>query len=158
MTNTNLETSDLKDLSQELFDLLGIEAKLNLTEEDGKEGSTTIINIDAPDAVGLLIGYHGETLNAIQSFLTIAYKQRTGEWRRILVDVADYRSKQEENLISLAKQAAERAKHTGEAQNLYNLNSQQRRVVHLALSEDKEIETLSEGEGEERYLIIRQKS
>jgi spoIIIJ-associated protein len=85
------------------------------------------------------------------------YRQENGEWKRISVNVGDWREKQEEYLSEMAKVTAERAKQTGEPQNLYNLSPSQRRIIHIALSEDKEIETESVGEGEERYLVVKPK-
>ncbi len=140
-------------LSGELFALLGIGAKI-----DVQLNETLKIDIEPDKEVGLLIGRHGETLNAIQFFLRVAIAQKTGSWPRTVVNIGDWRVKQEEHLEFLAKQAAERAKLTGEPQYLYNLSPGQRRIIHLALSDNKDIETESEGEGEERFLVIKIKS
>ena len=141
-----------EELLQELFILMGIGATFKVGL--GDEGQSLAVTIDAPNESGLIIGYHGETLWAIQSFLSMAIKQRKGEWVRVAVDIAGYREKQEEKLIELAKQTAERAKETHEPQPLYNLTPGQRRVIHLTLSGEKGIETKSEGEAQERYLVI----
>ncbi len=142
---------EIKELLTELFDLIGIKASFNITlEEDFYK-----IEVEDTESAGLLIGAHGTTLAAIQSFLTIAMKQKTGEWVKISLDIANWNKKQNDRLTDLATQAAERARQTGEEQRLYNLNPQARRMVHMALANDTEIETLSEGEGENRYLIIK---
>jgi spoIIIJ-associated protein len=75
-----------------------------------------------------------------------------------VVNVGDYREKEEDYLKSLAASTAQRARETKEPQNLYNLKPWQRRIIHLALSEEKDLTTESMGEGEERYLIIKPKS
>lgn len=144
---------EIEKITKELFELLGLEAGLKVREED----DVVYLDIETPEATGLLIGRHGETLNAIQSFLAMATKQATGEWVRVVVNVGDWRQKQEEQLVKLADQAAARTTETGQPQHLYNLNATQRRVVHLALAENKAVETLSEGEGDERYLIVKPK-
>ncbi len=144
---------EIKKIASELFKLLGLEVDLKVKEEDG----IVYLNIEAPEATGLLIGRHGETLNAIQSFLAMAIKQASGEWVRVVVNIGDWRQKQEEQLVKLANQAATRATETGQPQYLYNLNATQRRIVHLALAENKAVETQSEGEGNERYLIVKPK-
>ncbi len=115
------------------------------------------IDIETEEETGLLIGRHGETIEAIQSILGMMLKKKTGDWVRIIVDVGGWREKQEERLRDLATQTAERAKETGEGQPLYNLSPAQRRVIHLTLADDPDIETESAGEDEERYLIIRPK-
>ena len=72
-------------------------------------------------------------------------------------NVGDWREKQEEHLRILAKEAAERAKETGNPQPIYNLTPSQRRIVHMELTNDKEVVTESTGEGDERYLVISPK-
>jgi spoIIIJ-associated protein len=89
--------------------------------------------------------------------LGIMLKQKTGEWARVLVNIGDYREKEEDYLKNLAEGAAARAKETGEPQTLYNLKAGQRRIIHMFLTQDKEVETESQGEGSERYLLIKPK-
>ena len=72
----------------------------------------------------------------------------------MLVNVGNYREKEEDYLKNLADSTAQRAKETGEPQSLYNLKPGQRRTIHMFLSEDKEIKTESEGEDANRYLVV----
>ncbi len=145
----------LQKLTEELFPLMATKAKAEVSYD--KENEAFSVNVDAGDETGLLIGKKGETLLGIQTILGFLLKQKTGEWSRVLMNVGDYREKEERYLKDLAATTAQRAKETGDAQNLYNLKSWQRRVIHLALSEDKDIVTESEGEGEDRYLVIKSK-
>ena len=145
----------LQKLADELLSLMATKAKAEVSYD--KDNEVFNVNIDAGDETGLLIGKKGETLLGIQTILGFLLKQKTGEWNRLLVNVGDYREKEESYLKDLAASTAQRAKETGEPQNLYNLKAWQRRVIHLTLSEDKSITTESEGEGEERYLIIKPK-
>lgn len=149
------KTKILQKLTEELFSLMSTKAKAEVSYD--KENEAFTVNVDAGDETGLLIGKKGETLLGIQTILGFLLKQKTGEWNRILVNVGDYREKEEGYLKDLAATTAQRAKETGEAQNLYNLKSWQRRIIHLVLSEDKDITTESEGEGEERFLVIKSK-
>jgi len=84
-------------------------------------------------------------------------KGQTGEWYKLIVNVGDYREKQEEKLRELAEQSANRAIETKEAQPLYNLNANQRRVVHMHLAPRTDVVTESEGVEPERYLVIKAK-
>jgi spoIIIJ-associated protein len=146
---------EIKDVTEELLAKVGVDAKASVTTEE-QEGQTVYkVLIDSPREAGLLIGAHGTTLQAIQSFLAMAIKQSTGEWARIVVDIGDWRQKAEAHLIGLARAAAERAKATGEPQPLYNLTASQRRIVHLALADEKGITTESEGEDAGRYLVVK---
>jgi len=143
----------IQDRVEELLSLMGSKAKVSVKEEE----DVVNVDIETAEEAGLLIGRHGDTLNAVQTIIGMIYRQENGEWKRISVNVGDWREKQEEYLNEMAKVTAERAKQTGEPQNLYNLSPSQRRIIHIALSEDDEIETESLGEGEERYLVVKSK-
>jgi spoIIIJ-associated protein len=145
----------LQGLTDELLTLMFTKAKAEASYDN--ENESFVVNIDAGDETGLLIGKKGETLLSIQTILGFLLKQKVGEWNRILVNVGDYREKEEGYLKDLAASTAARAKETGEPQNLYNLKAWQRRVIHMVLSEDKEISTESEGEGEDRYIVVKPK-
>ena len=145
----------LQTLTDELLSLMSTKAKGEASYD--KDNEAFVVDIDAGDETGLLIGKKGETLLSIQTILGFLLKQKVGEWNRILVNVGDYREKEEGYLKDLAVTTSQRAKETGEPQNLYNLKAWQRRVIHMVLSEDKDITTESEGEGEDRFLIIKPK-
>lgn len=142
-------------MANELLSLMGTKAQVKASED--KKNEAVRIDIETEEETGLLIGRHGETIEAIQSVLGMMLKKKTGDWVRIIVDVGGWREKQEERLRDLATQTAERAKETGEGQPLYNLSPAQRRVIHLTLADNPDIETESAGEDEERYLMIKPK-
>jgi len=145
----------LNKITEKLFGLMATNVKIaiNFNEED----KVFIVDVDAGDATGLLIGKRGETLLSIQNILSVLFKQETGEWEKLVVNVGDYRQKEEEYLKNLATTTVERAIETSKPQNLYNLKAWQRRVIHLFLVDNKDVDTTSEGEGEDRYLIISPK-
>ena len=145
----------LKSVSEKLLSLMLVKAQVEV--DFNKEDNVFTVNVAADDATGLLIGKRGETLLSIQNILSLLFKQETGEWQNIVVNIGDYREKEEEYLKSIAEGAVQRAVETGSPQNLYNLKSWQRRVIHLYLADNKKIETISEGEGEDRHLIISPK-
>ena len=154
MKTQNKNIDLLKGLAEELFSLMSLsDAKIDV--EYDKENEAYVVNVDAPDETGLLIGKKGETLASLQVVFGVLLKQKVGEWNRVVVNVGDYREKEEEYLRNLAQSTAQRSKETGEPQSLYNLKSWQRRIVHMALSEDKDLTTESVGEGEERYLVVK---
>lgn len=142
-------------VTQELLELMGVSAKTEVAED--KENEALVINVSSENETGLLIGRHGQTLLSLQAAVGMILKQKLGEWVRVIVNVGDWRQKEEEHLTEIAKTAAERVRTTGEPQPIYNLTPSQRRVVHLVLSTDPEITTESQGEGEERYLIVKKK-
>jgi len=138
--------------AETLLNLLGIKGKVEVAED--KENEALAVNIETEEA-GILIGRHGETISAFQVVLGQILQRQTGEWQRVLVDTGDYRTKQQEMLKSMAEQAAERVKQTGNPYTIYDLTSSQRRFVHMILSEDPQIITESEGEGRERHLVVK---
>lgn len=141
----------LQEIIQHLLELMGVEAK---TEVSKQESDIFQVQLEAEDP-GILIGYHGETLAAIQLLLgMIAYRQ-TGEWIRVLVNVGDYREKRQESLERMAQSAAEKVKFSSEEQALPEMNATDRRLVHLALANDPEVATESEGEGRNRRVVIK---
>lgn len=149
------ETEILQKIVDELLTLMTVKANAEVVYD--KENEAFNVNIEAGDATGLLIGKKGETLTSLQTVLGIMFKQKTGEWNRVVVNVGDYREKEEDYLKNLAESTAARAKETGEPQSLYNLKPWQRRIIHMYLSENAGVTTESMGEGDERYLVVKAK-
>lgn len=149
----NIES--LQKIAEKLFALMSTKATVKVSYD--KSNEAYVVDVEAGDETGLLIGKKGETLSSIQTMLGILLKQKTNEWNRVVVNVGDYREKEEDYLKNLATTTAERAKETKEPQSLYNLTPGQRRIVHMALSEDEAVETESVGEGNERYLVVKAK-
>jgi spoIIIJ-associated protein len=141
-----------KEIIGQLLKLIGIKSEVEVSYEP--ENDCINVDIKADEEAGLLIGKKGETVNSLQKFMSLSLRKATGEWHRVVVNVADWREKQRMRLEELASQAAERARETGEIQNLYNLTPGQRRIIHLFLSNEKDIKTESVGEGKERYLVV----
>jgi len=106
---------------------------------------------------GLLIGYHGETLQSLQLILNLILVKKSGEYLKVIIHVGDYREKRNAYLESLANQAAERVAQTGQEETLPPMSSFERRVVHLALSNNPSVKTESTGEKNERRIVIKLK-
>ncbi len=154
----NKTTSDselLKGIVDELLALMGTSVTCTVTEDT--ENDALSVEIESSDATGLLIGNRGETLRSLQTIIGIIFKNQKGEWKRIIVNIADWREKQEQRLRELAETTAEKVKESGEESSLYNLNAGERRTVHMYLSNDSDVVTESVGEGEERHLVVRPK-
>jgi spoIIIJ-associated protein len=117
------------------------------------EGGTIYLDIKG-DGGGLLIGRHGQTLDAIQYIVGRIVGKQLDEKRMVVVDTERYRVRRRENLERLAQRMGEKAKSTGRAVNLQPMSASDRRIVHLALKHDREIETRSEGEGGMKNIKI----
>jgi spoIIIJ-associated protein len=145
-------TGLLKTEISALLNDMGVEAEVEIKEEEEK----TLIHLESPDAA-LLIGFHGETLQSLQLIFSFLVHKLTGEWDKVSVDVGDYRQKREEQLEKLALNLAAKAKLSGEEQTIPNLNANERRLIHLFLSENPDVYSESEGEGRQRVLVIKPK-
>lgn len=104
--------------------------------------------------LGILIGKHGQTLDAIQ-YLTnlVAHKEVSGHCH-IVVDVENYRARREETLINLAKRLAAKVKRNRQKVSLEPMNAFERKIIHTALHDDTHIVTESAGDEPFRHIVI----
>jgi spoIIIJ-associated protein len=130
-----------------------------LSRVPGQKGDieeTVTLHVEGADeeAMGLLIGRRGETLRSLQFLLNLLVSRRVQKWPQVVVDVGNYRQRRQESLEGLARRMAERVRQTGRPIMLEPMAAYERRIVHLALREDKSIYTESSGEGENRKIVI----
>lgn len=104
--------------------------------------------------LGLLIGRRGETLAALQLLVNLIVSHRTKHRMRIIVDAENYRERREENLRSLALRVAQQVRNYRRSIALEAMPPHERRIVHIALSDSKDISTESIGEGDARRVVI----
>jgi spoIIIJ-associated protein len=128
---------------------LGLNCRVDIAEE----GETLVATCSGRD-LGLLIGRHGQTIDAIQ-YLCNAILARKGAGVSVVVDAAGYRARREATLGSLASSAAEQAIRTGERVELDPMTAVERKIVHLALQDYEGIETESEGTEPNRFVVVR---
>jgi spoIIIJ-associated protein len=112
---------------------------------------------DGPDDedMGLLIGRHGQTLDALQELTRVVVGQRTGMRARIVVDVEDYRRRQRARLEARAREVAKRVARSGREEELEPMSAFDRKVVHDAVSAIPGVQSSSRGEEPERRVVIR---
>jgi spoIIIJ-associated protein len=109
------------------------------------------------DDLGILIGKHGQTLDALQYLTNLAAHRDSDERVRIVIDVEDYRKRREETLARLAHRLADRVKLRGEMVVLEPMSPHERKVIHTTLQDDLRVTTYSEGEEPFRKVIIAPK-
>ena len=150
MARDKLKT--VQETAEELLKLLKVEAKVGVTEDKENEAVKVQIETEEP---GILIGHHGEALNALQLILGLIISKKLEEWQRIIVNVGDYREKRQEELKNLALNTAQKVKFSGQATTIPGFSSFERRIVHLALADHPDVVTESEGEGGYRRLVVK---
>jgi spoIIIJ-associated protein len=138
---------------QGLLEHLAVEAEIE--EYEGDDGEI-ILDIVGPD-LGILIGRHGKTLDALQTIVTTLVRRRLGWYHPLLVDVEGYRARRREKLEEIAKNAANRASKQAKDVRLRPMNSFERKVVHIALRDDRRVYTESDGEEPNRAVVVSPK-
>lgn len=116
------------------------------------------INIDIKgESSGLLIGYRGETLNALQTILSTIANRNFKDRIRIVLDIENYRSKREKILEELAEKIARTVLKNGKSITLEPMTAYERKIIHSKLQDNDKIETYSIGEGDNRRIVIDRK-
>ena len=136
---------------RELLAFFG-EDRVTVDEYEGDEGEL-ILDISGGD-LAVLIGRHGRTLDALQMVVSSFMSNRMHFHYPLMVDVEGYKTRRKEKLESLARSAAARVKRQHAAVKLSPMNAYERRIVHLALLDDVEVTTHSEGEDPERRVVV----
>jgi spoIIIJ-associated protein len=138
------------DVLQNILRYMNIHATVQV-----RSNSPLTLNIHGiNENLGLLIGRRGETLAALQLLVNLVVSHRTKHRMRIIVDAENYRERREENLRSLALRVAQQVRNYRRSIALEAMPPHERRIVHIALSESKDISTESIGEGDERRVVI----
>jgi spoIIIJ-associated protein len=128
------------------------EGKITIDEYEGDDGEL-ILDISGGD-LAVLIGRHGRTLDAFQMILSSFMSNKLHFHYPIVIDIEGYKSRRKDKLVSLARSAASRAKRQPGRVSLAPMNAYERRIVHLALLDDVDVTTHSEGEDPERRVVI----
>jgi spoIIIJ-associated protein len=144
------EPAVARELLERVVAALGVDARIDVAEEDDEVVATV-----TGDDLGILIGRHGQMIDALQHLANAMAHRTVGEERRrIVVDAAGYRARRSATLESLARRSAEQAAATGRRVELEPMSAVERRIVHEALKDDPEVETASEGAEPNRYVVV----
>ena len=127
------------------------ETESTIDEYDGDEGEL-ILDVNGGD-LAVLIGRHGRVLDALQLVISSIVSKRLGFHFPIVVDIEGYKNRRKQKIQTIARSAASRAQRSGKVR-LKPMNAYERRLVHLALIDDADVTTHSEGEDPERYVVI----
>jgi spoIIIJ-associated protein len=142
--------TEARELVQRIVDGIGVNAQVDVDE--GDEAIT--VSCVGPD-LGMLIGRHGQTIDAIQYLANAAmYRGHAEDRKEVVVDAAGYRARRRASLEALAVRSAERALANGEHVELDPMTAVERKVVHIRLKEFDGVETTSEGTEPNRYVVI----
>jgi spoIIIJ-associated protein len=139
----------VRELLEEIAAGLGIRCRVDVTEDD----ETVTASLSASD-LGLLIGRHGQTIDAIQYLVNAIVFRTDDRAKTVVVDAAGYRERRQSLLESLALRTAERVTTSGRPVELEPMSAAERRIVHLRLKEVEGVATRSEGDEPNRYVVV----
>ncbi len=142
----------LKEKSEEILGQMGIAASAELAE--GAE--RIMVNITPKEEADspLLIGFHGQTLNALQTVLNVMFLRKFKEFSPFTLEVGGYRKEREEELRRRALEAADKARFLLKEVSFPAMPPSERRIVHITLEGEKGVRTESRGEGRDRHVVV----
>ena len=143
-----------KEFLQKIFNAMRIEVVME--KFINKNEGVVTFKLHGSD-MGILIGKHGQTLDSLQYLTNLVANKNSAERIRIVIDIEDYRERRVETLNRLAQRLADKVKRTGERVVLEPMNPHERKIIHVALQNDRRITTLSEGEEPYRRVVIELK-
>ena len=154
------EEDEIKETAKEVLEtllrMMNVDAKPTVKptyESSIGEGFVCVLDI-AGDDLGVLIGRRGNTLGSLQFITNLIASRVLNRRIRVLVDVEGYRLRREASLRSLAERMAKRVEETGRSITLESMPANERRIVHLVLSDNPSVTTSSIDEGEQRRVVV----
>jgi spoIIIJ-associated protein len=144
------EAAVARELLERTLEALGVAGTISLDESDDAVTAT----VTGGD-IGVLIGRHGQMIDALQYLANaMAHRAVGDDRRRIVIDAAGYRARRASTLEGLARRSAEQASATGSRVELEPMSAVERRIVHEALKDDPEVSTASEGVEPHRFVVV----
>ena len=147
----NSRIDNARDFILNVTKVMGLQVSLDEPEIVDEENVVLCLR---GDDLGVLIGKHGQTLDALQYLTNLATQKEFRDRIRIVLDVEDYRKRRAETLELLARRIASRVAKTGERVVLEPMTPHERKIIHMSLQNDEKIETYSEGEEPYRRVVI----
>jgi spoIIIJ-associated protein len=139
-----------------LLERMGLAAELDSGEVDGVMYVDVFASEDT-EGMGLLIGRHGQTLDALQDIVRSAVQRQTEARCRVVVDVEDYRKRRRSQLAERARSVAARVRRSGRPERMEPMSPYERKIVHDTLNAVGGVETASEGEDPQRRVVVRRR-
>lgn len=145
----------LKTLAEELLAKMGLEIIVSVEEQEDK----FLVEVGGEDAA-ILIGKRGESMDGFQFLLNALFNKgkKHEEYKRVVVDSNNYKSRREDTLKILAERTAARAIRENQDIRLEPMSANERRIIHAALASSDKVETESKGNEPNRYVVIKLKN
>lgn len=141
-------------IEEEAKNLLDLILPVDVSVSSNEERFFLEIKPKKSEDSSLLIGKFGANLNSLQMILPQIVFKKTGVWSLLTLEVEGYRKEREERLIRRAREAADKARFLLKKVEMEPMPPFERRIIHLALQEEKGVKTESQGEGKERRVVV----
>lgn len=155
------KTSDIEELKKiagnflaEVLDKMDLSTTVDMTYDEAEK--ELYIDVQGKH-MGILIGKRGQTLDALQYLVSLVVNRRSEDYIRIKLDTENYRERRKETLENLARNIASKVKRTQREVSLEPMSPYERRIIHYALQDYRDITTESEGEGAYRHIVVKLK-
>ena len=140
---------------QEIMELCGYDVQVKLYRQSGDK---IFIDLVATEDLGRLIGRDGFHLEAVQTLMRAFVFKQFNQTLKVILDAGGYRRRRRNSLRSKVMEAAKKVSESGDSITLDPMNSAERRMVHVLLEGNKDIASLSKGDGAKRHVILAKKS
>ncbi|MCR4436533.1 MAG: RNA-binding cell elongation regulator Jag/EloR [Clostridiales bacterium] len=134
----------------QVFDKMKLNADIDVEEDE----NSVVLKVSGKD-IGIIIGRRGETLDSLQYLASLIINKNRESYKRVVIDVENYRQKREDTLVKLANRLAERVVKYKKNITLEPMNPYERRIIHSSLQNNKYVETYSIGDEPNRKVVIR---
>jgi spoIIIJ-associated protein len=142
--------AEVREVLERILEAIGVRSRIEIREDE-----ETLTATFAGRELGLLIGKHGQTIDAIQYLVNaVVWRGRGDERKAVVVDAAGYRARREATLVALARRSAERAVSSARSVELEPMTAVERKVVHVCLKDFPGVVTRSEGTEPNRCVVI----
>ena len=138
--------------SERLMAMSGFTCRCSVVED---EYNQVKLVVDA-DSAGILIGRHGYTIDAIEHLVERMTSRSIGDRVRMNLDINNYRLKREAKLVSMAQDAMTRVRNSGSEDHLPPMSPRDRRIVHMQVTDDDQLDTYTAGQGSDRHVVVAQ--
>lgn len=152
MTEIETAKKDVEKFLEQFINKVNNEITYTVNVED----NTIVVDLDG-NSYGSLIGYRGETLNAMQTILSSIANKKVKDRIKLILDIGNYRQKREKALEELAEKVSKTVLRNGKNITLEPMTAFERKIIHSKLQENPRIETYSIGEGDNRRVVIAKK-
>lgn len=142
-------SEDAVNFLEDVLSKMNVEVEIEKMEDD----ESILLKITGKDS-GIIIGRRGETLDALQYLTSLAVNKQSDDYKRVTIDIENYRQKREETLVKLADRLAERVVRYRKSVTLEPMNPYERRIIHSSLQNNMLVETHSIGEEPNRKVVI----